>query len=104
MRHLPRFAVFFAAILLGVVGESLCQGVNGADDKQAAQSIVGPWHADSVALSSEKGRKKISPKNEQQPFSIVISDKNLIMRVGDQKFAEMSYVSDAKQTLHVLVS
>ena len=38
------------------------------------------------------------PINEQQPFNVIVSDKTLTMRVGDQKFAEMPYVLDAKQT------
>jgi uncharacterized protein (TIGR03067 family) len=66
--------------------------------KPAEESIIGPWHADSVALLPEKGEKKTLPKNEQQPFSIIISEKNLTMRVGDRKVAVMSYTSDAKQT------
>jgi uncharacterized protein (TIGR03067 family) len=98
MRHLPSLAVLSAAMLLDVVGVSLCRGGTDPDNKQAEQSIIGPWHADSVALLSEKGSKKSLPKNEQQPFNIVISEKNLTMRVGDQKFAEMSYTPDAKQT------
>ena len=43
-------------------------------------------------------QKRTLPINEQQPFNVVISDKILTMRVGDQKFAEMPYVLDAKQT------
>ena len=84
--------------MLVLIGESPCRGENAQDDKQAEQSIVGPWHADAVAILSEKGTKKTLPKNEQQPFNIIVSDKNLIMRVGDQKFAETSYVLDSKQT------
>jgi uncharacterized protein (TIGR03067 family) len=85
-------------VLQVLIGENPCKGENAQDNKQAEQSILGPWHADSVALLSDKGGKKVFPKNEQQPFNIVISENNIVMRVGAEKFAEMSYTSDAKQT------
>ncbi|MGD0517815.1 MAG: TIGR03067 domain-containing protein [Thermoguttaceae bacterium] len=89
--------VLFAAAPLVLIGESLCRGQTAPNDKNTEQSIIGPWRADSVALLSEKGVRKTLPINEQ-PFSIVITEKNLTMRVGDQKVAEMSYTIDAKQT------
>jgi TolB protein len=98
MRYLHYSPILLAAGLLLLVVECPCRGENAQDDKLAEQSIIGPWHADAVAIMSEKGTKKALPKNEQQPFSIIVSDKTLTMRVGDQKFAEMPYVSDAKQT------
>jgi uncharacterized protein (TIGR03067 family) len=77
---------------------NLCRGQTGPDNNQAEQSIIGPWRADSVVLLRENGIKRILPQNTQQTFSIVISEKNLTMRVGDQKFAEMTFILDTKQT------
>ena len=37
------------------------------------------------------------PNNDQQPLSVSISDKTMIMRVGQQQLAEMPYISDSKQ-------
>jgi len=98
MRHSRYILVLFAVLPLVLIGESLCGGETAPNDKPTEETIIGPWHADSVALSPERGAKRTLPKNEQQPFNIVISDKTMTMRVGDQKFAEMSYTSDAKQT------
>jgi uncharacterized protein (TIGR03067 family) len=98
MRHSHYILILFAAGLLVLIGEIPCRGENAQDGKQAEHSIVGPWQADAVAILSQKGAKKALPKNEQQPFSVSISEKNLTMRVGNQKFAETPYVLDSKQT------
>jgi uncharacterized protein (TIGR03067 family) len=93
---------FCSCLLLAVLPfllaeKSLSGGETSPTDKQAEQSVIGLWRADSVALSSGKDAKKTLPNNEQS-LSVVISEKNLVMRVGDQKFAEMPYTIDEKQT------
>ena len=98
MRHLPQFAGLLVLILVGALGKYLCGGETDPNDNRAGQGIIGPWYADSVAILSEKDTKKVLQKNERQPFNIVVSDKTLTMRVGNQKLAETTYVLDPNQT------
>jgi uncharacterized protein (TIGR03067 family) len=62
-----------------------------AVNKPAETSIQGPWR-------TENGVIKTLLSVEQQPLSMVISEKTLTMRVGEQKFSEMDYTLDSKQT------
>jgi TolB protein len=98
MRHVFHFNLALAAILLCVIHTNICLGETAEPKEPAGQSIVGPWHADSVALSPGNGAKRTLPNNEQKPLNIAISDNTMTMRVGDQKFAEMEYSMDAKLT------
>ena len=108
MRHFSILAVLFLTVLFISLfistGEGLCQQKAEADPKPAKPTILGPWYADSVMLLSSNGEKKTLPKSEQQPFNIIVTDKFLTMRVGDQKFAEMQYTSDAKESPATLVA
>jgi TolB protein len=97
MRYLPRLALLFSAILFGVVGASFSRGETEPNNKQTEQSILGSWHADSVALLSEKGERQKLPIDKLMRFSITISDKTLTMFVDNRKCAELSYLSDPKQ-------
>jgi uncharacterized protein (TIGR03067 family) len=98
MRCLVYLGLVFCGFLFLVIAAGPCKGEVASKEERGEHSLVGPWHADSVALLSDKGGKKVFPKNEQQPFSVVISEKGMVMRVGAEKFAEMSYTADAKQT------
>lgn len=82
----------------GLVEKCFAQAEAVEKEKQAEETIVGLWHADSVALISTSGARKKLPTSEQNPFNIKISDKNIVMRVGEQQFADMTYSLDASQT------
>ena len=91
-------SILVIASLLVFTNNGLCQIAAKAANQTAEPTIVGPWHAESVTLLSTGGEKKTLPISKKQPFSVTIPEKNMIMRVGDQKFADMSFVLDNKQT------
>ncbi|MGA2061746.1 MAG: TIGR03067 domain-containing protein [Thermoguttaceae bacterium] len=97
MRHSYYCPILLAAGLLVLIGGIPCRGETAQDDKQAEQSIIGPWNPDSVAIL-ENGVKKTMPRVPQKPISVVIAEKEITMRVGDQKFAEMPYSLDSTQS------
>lgn len=97
MRQFFLLAGLVFVVLFSCVENIFAQANVVVAEKETNQSIAGPWHADSVTLIST-GAKKTLPISEQKPFSIIISDKNMVMRVGEQIFADMSYTSDVKQS------
>jgi TolB protein len=98
MQSLRQFAVLLVLIIFAVIGNFLSASDTDPKDNAAGQGMIGPWRADSVALTSGKGAKTTLPNNGQQPLNITISDKTMTMRAGVQQIAEMSYVLDAAQT------
>lgn len=98
MRNSCPLVALFSTVLLFVVGDNICRSETASEDGQAKKTIIGTWRADSVTLMSANNTKKTLPQLDRKPFSITVSKETMIMRVGDQKFAEMSYVLDEKQT------
>jgi TolB protein len=90
--------MLLAASVLVLVGGS-CLGTEIAQgESRAEQGIVGAWHADSVVVASENGAKKTLASSDRQPLNVSVSDTTMIMRVGEQKLAEMPYALDSTQT------
>jgi TolB protein len=84
-------------VLAVIVCANLCQGETGPDKNQLEQSIIGPWNPDSAKFSIN-GAKKDIPRIPKNPFSVIITDKLITMRIGEKTFAEMPYTLDSKQT------
>lgn len=96
MRHVSHLARLSAAGLLVLVGVSLGRSQSGTDEKQA---VVGAWRAESIGLVGENGEKTTLPNETNKgPFCFSISEETITAWEGNQKFAEIPYVSDPKQT------
>jgi uncharacterized protein (TIGR03067 family) len=91
------YTIWLAAGLAFLTCGGLSRGQTGADSKHSEQDIVGAWNSDSVTIATN-GAKETMPRISQNPFSVVISDKEMTMRVGPEKFAEMTYALYSKPT------
>lgn len=100
MRHSFLITGFTTVLLLIYVGTSFCQVESVPGSKQTEQTIVGLWHADSVTLLSSTGSLKTLHKANNRPISVIITENNLTICVGDEKFADMSYtLADKMQNI-----
>jgi len=82
--------------LVGFFSTNPCRCETAANEKKPEQTIVGAWLADSISYVSGNDKKDTYQKeNNPSPLCVAITDKTMIMRVGDKKFAEMEYTADA---------
>jgi uncharacterized protein (TIGR03067 family) len=93
--HYGPLLLIFGLLFLVLVNP--CPGQTAPDGKQAGDGIIGPWNPGSLTVS-ENGVKKTMQNIPQKPISVIITDKEMTMRVGHEKFAEMSYTLDSNQT------
>jgi uncharacterized protein (TIGR03067 family) len=99
MRLLPHFVIVAAVVLLMAADPNDRPNSSNSAAAQDEQGLQGNWRANSLTLVGEKGEKEVYPNAEVNlPLSVTISKGTLTFWVGTQKFAEMAYRLDEKQT------
>jgi TolB protein len=98
MRSLIAFAVLAAGAMWAFADQDETPSVEKSAPQAAEQNIAGQWRAEALALSASQNEKEVFNEKGENSISAAISEKTITLRVGNRKFAEMSYTLDPRQT------
>ena len=67
-----------------------------ADDQKGDWPLVGTWHALTVSMPKDQGKRRVL-SDDDAAISLVVAEKTITLRVGVQVLTETAYVADPKQ-------
>lgn len=80
----------------GMIADAAEEPAKQPDDAPTACSLVGAWRAQSLTFGD--GKAEDIPLHEQQPCSVIFTDKTLTLCMGPEVMLQMSYTADPSQT------
>jgi hypothetical protein len=98
MRFVVSLAVLLGGTFWAFAGEDEKSAADQSKVTLVAKDLEGLWHAQSLTLSTSPGEKETFSEKGENVVSVQISNKTIVLRVGNRQLAELSYTLDTRQT------